>query len=520
MSRLPVLITSRDLLPGCGDLNGRRWAGQQLLKSWAACLGPEPMALAHAQPNELKKFLPILRDAGLKGPLHGLSLIDPRPFCEWGGLFLPDPSIGRWAQWRRPVGAAGFSLIGQIHTLSTAAALGHLRDLILEPVEAWDALICSSSAGREVVESVLDDQQIQLIERCDGSAESILARRPKLPVIPLPLPVKAIQSSLPPKAKARADLDIPPNAAVTLWLGRLSLFTKLDPWPSYAVLQRVALQLDRPLVLIECGPDDTPQQAEGFKQLRKLCPDVRFIRLGGEKPVDELLKFQALAASDIAVSLVDNTQETFGLAVAEAMTAGLPVVASNWDGYRDLVRHGIDGFLVPTRWAATAGKVSAAMGWQQFTGICSFPAVAGALAQLVQVDRHAAESALMTLFQDQSLLNSMGRASKQRALEKFESSKVMDQYANLFGELSELRKSAPEPAKLKKMPPIHLDPVRAFAGFASQKPLPSKPASVEQLQNLDQYIQEARKPLWQLLLQSAYEEDRPNLLGDLLDKHR
>ena len=28
---LPVLITSGDLLPGGGELNGRRWAGQQLV---------------------------------------------------------------------------------------------------------------------------------------------------------------------------------------------------------------------------------------------------------------------------------------------------------------------------------------------------------------------------------------------------------------------------------------------------------------------------------------------------------
>ena len=38
-----------------------------------------------------------------------------------------------------------------------------------------------------------------------------------------------------------------------------------------------------------------------------------------------------MAASDMALFLVDNLQETFGLAVAEAMAAGLPVVASDWD---------------------------------------------------------------------------------------------------------------------------------------------------------------------------------------------
>lgn len=52
------------------------------------------------------------------------------------------------------------------------------------------------------------------------------------------------------------------------------------------------------------------------------------------------------AAADIFCSLSDNVQESFGLAIVEAMAAGLPVVASNWDGYRDTVEHGITGILV------------------------------------------------------------------------------------------------------------------------------------------------------------------------------
>ena len=87
--------------------------------------------------------------------------------------------------------------------------------------------------------------------------------------------------------------------------------------------------------------------------LRRSCPSVKFQRMGGSEPVSEQLKHQALAAADLAVSLVDNTQETFGLSVAEAMAACLPVVASNWNGYRDLIRQGVDGFLVPSRWSST-----------------------------------------------------------------------------------------------------------------------------------------------------------------------
>ena len=86
----------------------------------------------------------------------------------WGGLFLPDPSIGRWALWRQPVGASAFSLIGQIHTLSTPAALAHLQDLVSEPVQSWDALICSSTAGRSVVEAVLTSREEALAERSGG----------------------------------------------------------------------------------------------------------------------------------------------------------------------------------------------------------------------------------------------------------------------------------------------------------------------------------------------------------------
>ena len=124
---------------GGGALNGRRWAGQQLLKSWAARSGSRPMALASPRPEALNQLLPLLRENGFEGELNLLDLLSPQDVALWGGLFLPDPSIGRWALWRQPVGASAFSLIGQIHMLSTPAALSHLQDLVSEPVQPWDA---------------------------------------------------------------------------------------------------------------------------------------------------------------------------------------------------------------------------------------------------------------------------------------------------------------------------------------------------------------------------------------------
>ena len=44
----------------------------------------------------------------------------------------------------------------------------------------------------------------------------------------------------------------------------------------------------------------------------------------------------------------------FGLVIVEAMASGLPVVATDWNGYRDLVAHGDSGFLVPTAMVAAS----------------------------------------------------------------------------------------------------------------------------------------------------------------------
>ena len=518
MASLPALITSGDLLPGGGALNGRRWAGQQLLKSWAARSGHLPMALASPRPQGLKQLLPFLREQGFNGELNSLDLLSPEGVIPWGGLFLPDPSIGRWALWRQPVGAAAFSLIGQIHTLSTPAALAHLQDLVSEPVQSWDAVICSSVAGRSVVEAVLTSREEALAERTGGDAACLRASRPQLPVIPLPLPDSAMTVPELDKCEARRVLDLPETASVVLWLGRLSMFTKLDPWPTYAILDRVARRLNHPLVLLECGPDDKPSQEPGLMALRECCPNVHFRRMGGSEPVSEELKRQALAAADLALSLVDNTQETFGLSVAEAMAAGLPVVASNWNGYRDLVRHGVDGFLVPSRWASTASAVSPRLGWQQFSGIETFPVVAGALAQLVHLDSHAAEKALFSLMTTPSLRQRMGQSAAARAHELFAEDVVMNRYQELFSELEQRRLAAPSVARKGRPMPTSLDPVQAFESYPSHPSAGGEPASTS-LEGLPKSLCEARAPLWRLLEESTPAHLKRDLQQDLLRKH-
>jgi hypothetical protein len=64
--------------------------------------------------------------------------------------------------------------------------------------------------------------------------------------------------------------------------------------------------------------------------------------------VSSAQQVQLYQAADFFISPSDNIQETFGLTVLEALASGLPVLASDWDGYKDMVEHEVNGLLVPT----------------------------------------------------------------------------------------------------------------------------------------------------------------------------
>jgi phosphatidylinositol alpha-mannosyltransferase len=80
------------------------------------------------------------------------------------------------------------------------------------------------------------------------------------------------------------------------------------------------------------------------EELSPLMMDSRGVRRLGK--VDEAEKQRVLEQADVlcAPSL---GAESFGMVLTEAFAAGTPVVASDIAGYRDVVRDGIDGVLVP-----------------------------------------------------------------------------------------------------------------------------------------------------------------------------
>ena len=128
-----------------------------------------------------------------------------------------------------------------------------------------------------------------------------------------------------------------PAGRKILWVNRL------DPQKGFEVMVRAFEELASEL-------EDTHLLVAGDGRdrvlLRALPKDLRsrILRLG-TVPHEELPRYHA--AADVFASPATG-QESFGMVLVEAMAAGVPVVASEIAGYREVVRNGVDGLLVPS----------------------------------------------------------------------------------------------------------------------------------------------------------------------------
>jgi phosphatidylinositol alpha-mannosyltransferase len=122
---------------------------------------------------------------------------------------------------------------------------------------------------------------------------------------------------------------------------------RLEPRKGLAYLVRAFLRLKPSfprLRLLVVGRDDRRQQEKAMAVVpARLRPDLVFV---GAVPQADLPGYYASADVFCAPSLGG---ESFGIVLAEAMAVGLPVVCSDIGGYRDLVRDGSEGLLVPPR---------------------------------------------------------------------------------------------------------------------------------------------------------------------------
>jgi alpha-maltose-1-phosphate synthase len=381
-------------------------------------------------------------------------------FSQFTTVFRPEPDT-RNLLWQRELTGA-YTFCSLAHAISGTEAGEVLEDYCLAPSENTDAIICPSKAVQSAIRAFWDSYGSYLEKKFGVSYQCPV----QLPVIPLGIDVpKFVAKVSADKRQAqRKRLGIGEHDIVLLWVGRLSAAIKAHPIAMYQAAERAARKTGVPVHLIMVGYF-VPEEAE--KQFKKLANDVcekakvMFVAANDKKFPDGLW-----AAGDIFLSLVDNCQESFGLTPIEAMAAGLPRVVSDWNGYRDSVTDGEDGFLIRTTQppAGTGLDLTA----QVLSGREVYGGFLAKTALTVAVDAEQAGDRIAQLIMDKNLRIKMSQKALERAKFRYDWRHIIPAYENLWQDLAMRRKTtAPKKPTWKSAFPQLPDPYSMYATYAT-----------------------------------------------------
>ncbi len=362
-----------------------------------------------------------------------------------------DLSRGLHLRWL--CGSPAWPAVGLTYALSPASVFRDLTLAALGPLQPYDSIVCATRTGREVVTGMFD----RLDDTLDGR------QKPRLPVIPLGVDTE--QMSPLPRIQTRARLGLPENAVVFLFLGRLNPQYKADLLPLLEALSRLG---ERPEILLLIA-GFAPWNEDALVPLKFRCAELGLAdRVRWDVDVSRQRRLELLSAADVFVSPADNLQETFGLAVVEAMACGLPVIAADWNGYRDLVKVPECGRLITTRMIADLGSVSR-RGPLEATWQATWD-THWEIGQGTAVDVADLAAAMTELALDAELRRSMGHAAQIRARELFDWTRVIDAFCAEWETLCRLAgETGPPPATS----PYWYDHGRVFAGYPSARLTPA-----------------------------------------------
>jgi starch synthase len=412
------------------------------------------------------------------------------PLREFGTLYCPDANIHAFAGPRLRSGVDQWSIMGVTHTTASSGAVELIGGLLTAPVMPWDALICTSLSVLKTVETILGEAREHLAWRLGTQPKGW---RPQLPVIPLGIHTEDFAFAPQETVAARAALGIAEDEIVALFVGRLSFHAKAHPHAMYRALETVARRTGRKIVLLQCGWFANDFIENAFREgASRFAPSVRHLFVDGREAEG---RQRSWASGDLFISLSDNIQETFGLVPLEAMAAGMPVIVTDWDGYRELVRHEIDGFRVPT--IAPVAGLNHDIATRFETGAINYDQYCALTSQAVAVDHERLAFYCETLVRDAALRTRMGEAGRAHVRGLYDWRHVLARYRELMDELAAIRATAktdPAFAAMVKGTPRHdwhwPDPFHAFAHYPTRVLGPDTPiAPGDPAINLDECLQ-------------------------------
>ena len=433
---------------------GRQVAGNSFLKAYIKYSQLNKFWVYAQTNDEAKEFADFVRSMKRKEDIKVINFQNTGSLSKPGSLFYPGPDISFQSKIRSFYQDNLWSICGITHTTCSAKVMDSIQSLVSSPVKPWDALICTSQAVHSNVLKIIEFEE----ENLRNQLNSTKFVRPHLPVIPLGIDSNDFKFTSEEKDIAKQQFDIQRDEIVVLYVGRLSFHAKSNPFPMYKSLEEVAKKSNKKIVLVECGWYHNQNIQDAYIQASNyLCKSLRIVRVDGS---NKELTLKAFAVADIFCSLSDNIQETFGITPIEAMAAGLPVLATDWNGYKDTVRDGIEGFLIPTFMPPSGfGNDLAA---RYALGIDNYDIYIGNISNFVSLDFSALSKALYKLINNDKLRINMGNNALKRASDNYDWGKIIPKYHELWNYLNSIRVESND---LKYIWSARLDPFSAFDSY-------------------------------------------------------
>ena len=440
-------------------LMGRHAAGESFLKAFLRYSTAEEIWIQVAQESHGQAFKSQFEELIKNRTVHCVTPGRVSVLSELQACFFPGPGIAKNAQQRTFFNDKAWALTGITHTTASAGAMDEISQLVSSPLQPWDALICTSQSVKTHVERLIQQQLDYFSHRFQTQLQK--PPLPMLPVIPLGVHCDDFDTTEKQTKEARSLLGIDRDELIVLFVGRLSFHAKAHPLAMYQALERASQRTGKRVCLLECGWFANDYIEKAFEEAAQhACPSVRRFVLDGR---DATKRKQAWAAADIFCSLSDNIQETFGITPIEAMARGIPVVVSDWDGYRETVRHGQDGFRIPT--ISAPKGLGEDLARRHALEIDTYDMYCGYASSMVAMDIEQAADRFAELLQSDALRLDMGRSGRERARSVFNWPVLLKQYEALWREQNERRQAADRPVALAVPWPSRGDPSDHFAHY-------------------------------------------------------
>ncbi len=454
-----------DAVEGDGkDLVGRRSSGQSFLRGYLNHVAGDKVNILSQSKRDIETFKSTASHLGCDRPIDGIALRSFDDFTRFGSIFFPGPGYLDAAWRRHHFDPTACSLVGITHTVSTRRVMEGLLNLMLEPVEPWDAIICTSNAVKSVVKTQMD-QQVDYIKDRFGASR---VPTPQLPVIPLGINAGDFTHNAAVRDALRAKYGADGDTIVVMSMGRLTVAEKANPVPLFIALEEIAQTTGKNIHFWMVGWASRDEERDVHTAGAKaFCPSVTVHIIDGR---DADVRRDIWSGADIFTLPVDNIQETFGLVPVEAMAAGLPVVMPDWDGFRDTVVHGETGFLIPTMMAGFS-HIGRDFARRHANGTDGYLQYLMMIEQQTVIDMRAYIAALTDLITNADLRKRMGDAGARHVRNNFDWQAVIPQYQQLADELAAMRQNAtPTTPRMSghAVNPIEIDPFHLYRAYPTQ----------------------------------------------------